>query len=96
MTYFYATRSWSSQPQITEEAIEAWKHLAEKKNWRIVQLPNGFFQTEYQDIEKTDVWHDVTRRETIEGAETAIDGSIEHYAKKLEFTKGPKIVKTFK
>jgi len=31
MTYFYATRSWSSQPQITEETIEAWKHLAEKK-----------------------------------------------------------------
>ena len=96
MTYFYATRSWSSQPQITEEAIEAWKHLANKKNWRIVQLPNGFFQTEYQDIEKEDIWHDVTRRETIEGAEAAIDGSIEHYAKKLEFTKGPKIVKTFK
>ena len=96
MTYFYATRSWSSQPQITEEAIEAWKHLANKKNWRIVQLPNGFFQTEYQDIEKEDIWHDVTRRETIEGAEAAIDGSIEHYNKKLEFTKGPKVVKTFK
>ena len=105
MTYFYATRSWSSQPQITEETIEAWKHLAEKKNWRIVQLPNGFFQTEYQDVncncdsEKDhccDKWNDVTRRETIEGAETAIDGSIEHYAKKLEFIKGPKVVKTFK
>ena len=96
MTYFYATRSWSSQPQITEEAIESWKHLANKKNWRIVQLPNGFFQTEYQDIEKEDIWHDVTRRETIEGAEAAIDGSIEHYNKKLEFTKGPKVVKTFK
>ena len=89
MTYFYATRSWSSQPQITEETVEAWKHLADKKNWRIVQLPNGFFQTEYQDIEKEDIWHDVTRRETIEGAEAAIDGSIEHYNKKLEFTKGP-------
>jgi hypothetical protein len=25
----------------------------------------------------------------------AIDGSIEHYAKKLEFVKGPKVVKTF-
>ena len=50
MTYFYATRSWSSQPQISEETINAWKHLASKKNWRIVQLPNGFFQTEYQDI----------------------------------------------
>jgi len=96
MTYFYATRSWSSQPQVTEETIEAWKHLADKKNWRIVQLPNGFFQTEYQDIEKEDIWHDVTRRETIEGAEAAIDGSIEHYNKKLEFTKGPKVVKTFK
>ena len=96
MTYFYATRSWSSQPQITEETVEAWKHLAEKKNWRIVQLPNGFFQTEYQDIEKEDIWHDVTRRETIKGAETAIDGSIEHYDKKIEFTKGPKVVKTFK
>ena len=95
MAYFYATRSWSSQPQITEETVEAWKHLADKKNWRIVQLPNGFFQTEYQDIEKEDIWHDVTRRETIEGAEAAIDGSIEHYKKKIEFTKGPKVVKTF-
>ena len=96
MTYFYTTKTWTSQPQISEETIKAWKHLAEKKNWRIVQLPNGFFQTEYQDIENTDVWHDVTRRETIEGAEAAIDGSIEHYCKKIEFVKGPKVVKTFK
>ena len=78
MTYFYSTRSWSSQPQITEETISMWKHLANKKNWRIVQLPNGFFQTEHQNIEDKDVWHDVTRRETIEGAEAAIDGSIQH------------------
>tara|TARA_A100001201_G_scaffold23033_2_gene26007 strand:- start:1997 stop:2287 length:291 start_codon:yes stop_codon:yes gene_type:complete len=96
MTYFYTTKTWTSQPQISEETIKAWKHLAEKKNWRITQLPNGFFQTEYQDIENTDVWHDVTRRETIEGAEAAIDGSIEHYGKKIEFVKGPKVVKTFK
>ena len=96
MTFFYSTKTWTSQPQISEETIKAWKHLAEKKNWRIVQLPNGFFQTEYQDIENTDVWHDVTRRETIEGAEAAIDGSIEHYGKKIEFVKGPKVVKTFK
>ena len=40
-------------------------------------------------------WHDVTRRETIEGAETAINGSVEHFASKLEATKGPKVVKTF-
>jgi hypothetical protein len=96
MTYFYSTRtSWTGQPQTDEKTIDAWKHLADKKNWRIVQLPNGYYQTEYRDIENKDVWHDVTRRETIESAEAAIDGSIEHYDKKLEFTKGPKVVKTF-
>tara|TARA_R100000908_G_scaffold20426_1_gene7965 strand:+ start:461 stop:745 length:285 start_codon:yes stop_codon:yes gene_type:complete len=94
MTYFYTTKSWTSQPQISEDQINFWKHLAEKKNWRIVQLPNGFYQTEYKDMD--DVWVDVTRRETIKGAEAAIDGSIEHYNKKLEFLKGPKVVKTFK
>jgi len=38
---------------------------------------------------------DVTRRETLESAEAAIDGSIDHYTKKLDFVKGPKVVKTF-
>ncbi len=93
MTFYYQTRTWNSQPQISEDQINLWKHLAEKKNWRIVQLPNGFYQTEYKD--QDDTWVDVTRRETIEGAEAAIDGSIEHYNKKLEFIKGPKVVKTF-
>ena len=95
MTFYYQTKTWNSQPQITEETINLWKHLAEKKNWRITQLPNGFYQTEYQDPNE-DTWNDVTRRETIEGAESAIDGSVEHYAKKIEFLKGPKVVKTFK
>ena len=94
MTFYYQTRTWNSQPQISEDQINLWKHLAEKKNWRIVQLPNGFYQTEYKD--QDDTWIDVTRRETIEGAEAAIDGSIEHYSKKLDFVKGPKVVKTFK
>ncbi len=94
MTYFYSTRTWTSQPQINEQTVKTWKHLADKKNWRIVQLPNGFYQTEYQDEDNS--WVDVTRRETIEGAESAIDGSVEHYNKRLEFTKGPKVVKTFK
>jgi hypothetical protein len=89
MTLYYKTSTWSSQPQISEDQID----IAEKKNWRIVQLPNGYFQTEYKDQE--DAWQDVTRRETLDGAEAAIDGSIEHYAKKLEFVKGPKVVKTF-
>ena len=96
MTYFYTTRSRSSQPQISDETINSWKHLAEKKHWRIVELPNGFYQTEYQDPNNKDTWNDVTRRETLEGAEKAIDASIEHYAKKLEFINGPKVVKTFK
>ena len=97
MTYlYYKTNTWTSQPQISEDQINLWKHLAEKKNWRIVQLPNGFYQTEYQDLEKDDKWYDVTRRETMDGAENAIDGSIEHYNKKVDFLKGPQVVKTFK
>jgi hypothetical protein len=96
MTFYYSTRTWNSQPQLTEETINLWKHLADKKNWRIVQLANGFYQTEYQSPEDEDTWIDVTRRETIKGAEAAIDGSVDHYAKKVDFLKGPKVVKTFK
>ena len=96
MTFFYTrTNSWSSTPQPNEETIKLWEHISQKKNWRIVQLPNGFLQTEYKDVEDENVWHDITRRETIDGAEKAIDASIEHYAKKLEFVNGPKVVKTF-
>ena len=95
MTFYYQTRSWNSQPQISEETINLWKHLADKANWRITQLPNGFYQTEVNDPENDKNWHDVTRRETIEGAEAAIDGSVDHFSKKLEATKGPKVVKTF-
>ncbi len=96
MTFYYSTRTWNSQPQLTQETINLWKHLADKKNWRIVQLANGFYQTEYQSPEDEDTWIDVTRRETIEGAEQAIDSSVAHYAKKVEFLNGPKVVKTFK
>ena len=96
MTFLYTrTNTWSSAPQPTEDTIKAWKHISQKKNWRIVQLPNGFLQTEYRDIDDPEIWIDVTRRETIGGAEQAIDASVEHYAKKLEFTKGPKVIKTF-
>ena len=95
MTFYYQTRTWNSQPQISEETINLWKHLAEKKNWRITQLPNGFYQTEYQDLE-AEQWIDVTRRETLEGAEEAVNASVQHYEKKIEFLNGPKVVKTFK
>ena len=97
MTFLYRTQSWNSTSQHPDqEMINLWNHVADKANWRIVQLPNGFYQTEYKDIKNEDHWIDVTRRETIEGAEAAIDGSVAHYAKKLEFANGPKVVKTFK
>jgi len=96
MTFYYQTSSWSSQPQITEETKQIWEHIVQKNNWRIVQLPNGFYQTEYLDPKKEDSWIDVTRRETMEGAESAIDASINHYEKKLAHVRGPQVVKTFK
>ena len=95
MTYLYyktSTASYDHKPN--EKTIEQCQHLADKKNWRITHLPNGFYQTEVSDIKDSE-WHDVTRRETIEGAEAAIDGSIDHFSKKLEATKGPKVIKTF-
>ena len=96
MTYlYYKTSTWAQNPQIDDKTKAQWEHLAEKKNWRITQLPNGYYQTEVSNPEKEGKWTDVTRRETLEGAESAIDGSIEYFTKKLEATKGPKIVKTF-
>jgi SRSO17 transposase len=67
----------------------------EKKNWRIVQLPNGYYQTEYLNPNEKDNWVDITRRETMQGAEAAINASIEHYKKRLAFANGPVVVKTF-
>ena len=96
MTFYYRTSSWSSQPQTDQETINFWKHLATKANWRIVKLPNGYFQTEYKNPDEKDNWVDVTRRETIEAAENAIDASVDHYKKKVEFSQGPVVVKTFK
>lgn len=99
MTYLYyrTTSTTGGQPKVTEKTRSEWKHLANKENWRIVQLPNGFYQTEVSDpTSEGNDWQDVTRRETLEGAESAIDGSIEHFAKKLEVTQGPRVVKTFK
>jgi hypothetical protein len=93
MTFLY-TSSFRAATKPDQRMINLWKHITDKKNWRIVQLPNGFFQTEYKDPDQEE-WIDVTRRETMDGAEAAIDGSIEHYSKKLDFLQGPKVVKTF-
>ena len=95
MTYLYYKTSSTGTIKPNEKTINQWKHLAEKKHWRITQLPNGFYQTECLNPDNITEWHDITRRETIEGAETAINGSVTHFASKLEATKGPKVVKTF-
>jgi len=110
MTYFYYNhRTWNTdatEAHIPEETIDMWKHVSNKSNWRITELPNGYFQTECKDFPECgcddnkenckETWKDVTRRETIEGAERAIDSSIDHYQKKLKVLEGPKVVKTFK
>ena len=49
-----------------------------------------------QGTRNENAWKDVTRRETLEGAEKSIDTTIDHYKKKVEFINGPKVVKTFK
>ena len=95
MTYFYyKTNSWSTgENQVSEQTKQLWKRYAEKKNWRITQLPNGYYQTEWSDNDGN--WTGVTRRETIKGAEKAIDSSIEHYERRLKLSEGPVVVKTF-
>jgi len=63
MTYFYRTVTTSrGDGRIPEETRKLWEAITEKKNWRIVQLPNQYYQAEYFDGE---IWKDVTRRETI-------------------------------
>ena len=96
MTYLYYRSTSTTYPiKPNEKTINQWKHLADKKHWRITQLPNGFYQTEVSNPESEKEWHDVTRRETMKVAENAIDGSIDHYSKNLDAIKGPKVVKTF-
>ena len=97
MTYlYYRSTTSTSEPKISEKQLDEWKHLSTKKNWRITQLPNGYYQTEVNRPEDEESWRDVTRRETLEGAEAAVESSVEHFSKKLEYIKGPKVVKTFK
>jgi len=96
MTYlYYQTTSTGGEMKVNDKTKKQWSHLANKENWRITQLPNGYYQTEVSNPDN-ESWHDVTRRETLEGAEQAIDGSVEHFISKMEATKGPKVVKTFK
>ena len=70
MTYLYYKTSSTGNIKPNEKTIDQWKHLSEKKNWRITQLPNGFYQTECLNPDNEKEWHDVTRRETVGGAES--------------------------
>jgi len=77
----------------TSETTLEIDHFVIKDNWRITQLPNGYYQTEVKGEEGG--WNAITRRATISGAEEAIDGSIEHYKKRLELSGEPKVIKIF-
>jgi hypothetical protein len=47
MTYiYYKSTTSTTEPKISEKQLDEWRHLADKKNWRITQLPNGYYQTE--------------------------------------------------
>ena len=96
MTYlYYKTSSTTHTMKPSKQEITEWTHMSDKSKWRITQLPNGYYQTEVSNPNDEESWHSVTRRETMEGAESAIAGRIGSFAKKLEATKGPKVVKTF-
>ena len=75
--------------------MDEWKHLAAKRNWRITQLPNGYYQTEVSKPDHDDQRVDITRRETMEGAGDAIEGSVEHFTKKLEDIEGTNVDNTY-
>ena len=56
MTYlYYKTSTITGNQKPNEKTIDQWKHLAEKKNWRITQLPNGFYQTECSNPENEEI-----------------------------------------
>ena len=108
MTYYYqftnATNARVNQENKLKELKNFLTHVSDKKNWRIVELPNGYYQAEYKPVNCTSEcdasgcdcnWVDVTRRETIESCEKSIDSSIEHYKRKLRAFDGPRVVKTF-
>ena len=57
MTYLYYKSSYTTNTtKPNEKTINQWKHLAEKANWRITQLANGYYQTECSNPDSDD-WH---------------------------------------
>jgi len=106
MTYYYqftnADTIKANQENKLKELKKFLLHVSDKSNWRIVELPNGYYQSEYKPLSCADgcddcdcTWVDVTRRETIESCEKSIDTSVGHYQRKLRAFDGPRVVKTF-
>ena len=57
MTYLYYKSSYTTNTtKPNEKTMNQWKHLAAKANWRITQLPNGFYQTECSNPDNEE-WH---------------------------------------
>ena len=55
MTYiYYKSSTYTTEPKISEKQLDEWKHLADKKNWRITQLANGYYQTEVNKPEDSE------------------------------------------
>ena len=49
MTYlYYKSSTYTTEPKISDKTTDEWKHLADKKNWRITQLSNGILHEERQ------------------------------------------------
>ena len=90
MTYYYYKTSTlnTGQPRVSEDKINEWKHLADKKNWRITQLPNGFYQTEVNKHNDKEKRGDTRRRGTSDEDESAIDGSDGDRGGRMECRKG--------
>jgi len=38
MTFYYKTTSWSNSSPVNQKTVDFYKHLADKSNWRIVEL----------------------------------------------------------
>jgi hypothetical protein len=90
MTIYYT--STTALP--TKDQKNTWEHLVQKKNWRIVRLPSGYYQTEFRDKYNEELFRPMTRRSNIDEAEMAIDDTIAHFKQKIK-QHTPEVVKTF-
>lgn len=79
-----------------ESTLKAWAHLSDVRNWRITQLPNGYYQSEVVDPHDEYIWHGITRRSCLDDIEEAVYESVCHYRRKAHKSGFKTIIKTFK